>query len=128
MDKPLSSGLKNLFIVHAVAAIIFGLLFLIYPALWVNLAGRIIISNELWRLLGAAVFTFGVSSWLGFKAKSWESVRIVVLMEGVWCTLATVILLYYLIRWQFPTLYWANTVIFAGFALAFVYFYIKNKE
>lgn len=126
MDKPMPSGLKTLFLVHFIVALIFGALFLVAPQVWGSLAGIPIQSHELYRMLGAAMLAFGASSWLAYQAKGWESVRIVVVLEIVWTALGALVTLYYLIRWAFPPLYWLNAVLLAAFAVAFAWFYFRR--
>ena len=127
MDRPISSGLKITFLIHFIVALVFGLVFLIYPQLWGSLAGMQILAHELYRMLGAVMLALGVGSWLAYRAKIWESVRIIVLTEISWTAMAAVIILYYLIRHSFPALYWLPALLMAGFAVAFAYFYFKNR-
>ena len=128
MDKPISSGLKITFLLHFIVALIFGVLMLFLPQVWGNLAGVWIVSHELYRLVGAAILAFGLSSLLAYRASQWESVRIVVLTEIFWTAMAAGITLYYLVRWYFPPLYWVTAILMAGFSVAFIYFYLKNKS
>ena len=123
MDKPIRPGLKTIFLFHWIIALVFGLVFFIYPALWTNLAGIKIEGNELYRMLGAAMLALSVSSWLAFRAKMWESVRILVITEIVWTILATIVLLYYIIKWGFPPLYWLSAGLMAFFAIVFTWSY-----
>lgn len=126
MNQPVSPGLKTTFLAHAVSAAVFGLLFLLAPQAWGSLSGMTVFSHELYRLVGAAVLAFGLSSGLAYRAKVWESVQIVVLMELLWAGLAAVILLYYLLRWHFAYLYWLPALLMVGFAGAFAYYYFKT--
>ena len=127
MDKPILSGLKITFIIHFVVGLVFGLVFFISPPLWARLAGIKIEGNELYRLLGVAMLALSASSWLAFRVKTWESVRILVITEIGWTILATIVILYYIIRWHFPPLYWLSAGLMAVFAIAFTYFYFRNK-
>jgi hypothetical protein len=120
------SGLKTLFLVHFIVALIFGALFLVAPQVWGSLAGVVITSHELYRLIGVALLAFAAGSWLAYGAKSWESVRILVVVEIVWTALGALTTLYYLIRWAFPPLYWLNAVLLAAFAVAFAWFYFRR--
>lgn len=127
MDKPISSGLKSTFLIHCLVALVFGLVFLFYPQVWGSLAGVKVLSHDLYRMLGAAILAFGLSSWLASRAKTFESVRIVVLMEILWTALAALIALYYLIRWSYPPLYWLDAILMAAFAALFAFFYFKHR-
>ena len=127
MDKSISSGLKITFLIHFIVALIFGLLYLFLPQVLGNLAGVQIVEHNMYRMLGAAILAFGLSSFLAYQAKNWESVRIVVVMEILWTVLATAITLYYLLRWSFSPIYWLVAIMMAVFAALFTIFYFQNK-
>ena len=97
------------------------------PQAWSSLSGRRMEAHELYSLHGAGLLALGVSSWLAHRATRWESVRIVVVSTFIGCTLAAVILFYYLFTWGFPLLYWLPAVILTGFAAVFIFFYQKYK-
>ena len=89
MNAPISSGLKTTFLVHAIVGILFGLGYLLIPTTvggWFGVA----MTDPAWRLLGAALLGFGMSSWWAYRAKEWAQVEIVVLMEIVWTVLGTI--------------------------------------
>lgn len=128
MGAGLSKGLKFTFLVHVVVAAVFGLGFLLVPDFVGSLYG---ISSEppitdIFRLLGAAMVGWGVSSLLAAKADSWEAVRIVVAAEIVWTLLGALVMLYSLLFNAFPVLGWLNVVVFAAFAAVFAWFTAKK--
>jgi len=126
MNTQFSQGLKTTFLIHFIVALIFGLGFLLIPNVLGNLYGLNVQEPEIYRLLGGAMLGFAVSSWLSYKATDWESVRIVVVMEIVWPTLGTLVMLYGLLFAGFPVLGWLNAVILAAFAIAFGWFYFRK--
>jgi hypothetical protein len=126
MNTELPQGLKTTFLIHFIISLLFGLGFLLIPVALGNLYGLNVQEPEIYRLLGAAFLGFAVSSWLSYKATDWESVRIVVVMELVWASLGTLVLLYALLFAGFPALGWLNVVILAAFALAFGWFYSRR--
>ena len=79
-----------------------------------------------YRLLGAAILGFGVSSWLAYKEAAWEKVKIVVQMEIAWTILGALVMLWGLIFAGLPVFGWVNAVILAAFAVAFGYFYSRT--
>ncbi|MCL4394553.1 MAG: hypothetical protein M1482_07090 [Chloroflexi bacterium] len=79
-----------------------------------------------YRLLGAALLGFGVSSWFAYKETAWEKVTIVVRMEIVWTILGTLVMLWGLIFAALPVFGWVNAVILSVFAVAFGYFYSRR--
>ncbi len=122
----ISAGFKTLFLVHFIAALIFGLPLLLVPAAFMGILGVSLTEPETFRLVGAAVLSFGASSWYTYKAAEWEKVKIVVQTEIVWTVLAVLTILYGLLFAGIPSAYWLNAAIMAGFAAAFIYFYGKK--
>jgi hypothetical protein len=127
MDKQISSGLKTTFLIHFVVAGIFGLVLLLVPRMWGNLAGLEIVKTAIYRLVGAALLGFAASSWLAYKETVWERVRIVVQMEIVGSALGALVILWGLAFEGLPPLEWMNVVILAGFAIAFAFFYSRAR-
>ena len=122
----ISQGLKTTFLVHFIVALLFGLGFLFMPVLVGSWYGLNVQEPDTYRLLGAAMLGFAVSSWFAYRATDWESVRIVVVMELVWTVLGTLVMLYALLLAGFPALGWLNAVILGAFALAFGRFYFQK--
>ena len=127
MDKQISSGLKTTFLIHFVVAGIFGLVLLLVPRMWGNLAGLEIVKTAIYRLVGTALLGFAASSWLAYKETVWERVRIVVQMEIVGSALGALVILWGLAFEGLPPLEWMNVVILAGFAIAFAFFYSRAR-
>ena len=128
MEKQISNGLKYTFIFHFIVAIVFGLTYLLIPDTWATIVQWPLRETFPYRLLGAALLGFGVSSWLAFKNQLWESVKIVVVMEIVWCGLGTVVMLWGMFTQGLPTIGWLNTVLMAFFTVAFGFFLIREKS
>ncbi len=126
MEKQISSGLKTTFLVHFIVALIFGLTYLLIPEVWGNLINWPVKEPPVYRLLGAALLGFGVSSWFAYKETAWEKVKIVVQMEIAWTILGTLVMLWGLLFAGLPVMGWVNAVILAAFAVAFVYFYSRK--
>ena len=62
MEKRISQGLKTTFLVHFIVAAIYGLVLLIFPQVWGNLAGIAIDETDPYRLVGAALLTLAFGS------------------------------------------------------------------
>jgi hypothetical protein len=122
----ISSGLKTLFLVHFVLGLVFGLAYLFIPGIFMGWLGVSLTDESIYRTVGAAVLAFTASSWFCYKAAEWERVKIVVLAEIAWTVLVTLVSLYSLIFAGAPAAFWINTIIMAGFAVAFIYFYNKK--
>lgn len=126
MEKKIASELKTLFLVHFIVAALFGLTYLLIPETFGSLVAWPIQEPAIYRLIGAAILSFAVSSWLAYKETSWDSVRIVVQMEIVWTALGTLVTLWALLFAGLPVFGWVNAVILAGFGVAFGYFYARK--
>ena len=127
MEKQSSKGLKNLFLFHFIVAIVFGLTYLLIPETFASIVQWPLRETFPYRLLGAALMGFGVSSWLAFKNQLWESVKIIVVMEIVWCGLGTVVMLWGMFTQGLPAIGWLNTVLMAFFTVTFGYYLISEK-
>jgi hypothetical protein len=122
----ISSGLRTLFLVHFVVGLVFGLLYLLIPGIFLGWFGMPVQDELPYRIIGAAVLAFSASSWYCYKAAEWERVKIVVLAEIVWTVLNALLSLYGLLFAGTPAAEWFNVIIMAGFAVAFTYFYSKK--
>ncbi len=127
MDKQMSSGLRLTFLLHFIVALVIGLIYLLIPAPWGNLVNWPIQEPPVYRLLGAAILAFGASSWWAYRAVLWERVRIVVQTEIAWATLGTLVMLWALLFAGLPTFGWVNAIILGAFAVAFTFFYTRER-
>ncbi|MGD2039341.1 MAG: hypothetical protein PVH11_00855 [Anaerolineae bacterium] len=118
-DQDITSGLRILFLFHAIIAGLVGLQHLVAPRVWTDLAGMVITETVTWRLIGAALVGFAVSSWLAYRETAWARVRIIVIMEIVWSVLGALVILWGILFEGLPSLEWLNVVLLAGFAAAF---------
>ncbi|MDX1744876.1 MAG: hypothetical protein R3324_02965, partial [Halobacteriales archaeon] len=89
------------------------------PRVWTDLAGMQIVETVTWRLIGAALIAFAVSSWLASKEAVWTRVRTLVVMEAVWSVVAAATITWGLLVEGLAPLEWLNVAILAGFAVAF---------
>jgi hypothetical protein len=126
MNQKISSGLKTLFLVHFVLGVLFGLVYIFIPGVFFSFLGVTAPDLNPYRLIGAAVFSFGIASWLAYQAGEWDKVKILVQLEIVWPLLGALVILYGLLFAGAPAAFWINTIILAGFGLAFLYFYSKK--
>jgi hypothetical protein len=122
----ISSGFRSLFLVHFVVGLVFGLLYLFIPGMFMGWLGVSLKDELAYRIVGAAVLAFTASSWYCYQAAEWERVKIIVQAEIVWTGLVALVSLYGLIFAGAPAAFWTNVIIMAGFAVAFSYFYTKK--
>ena len=126
MEKQISLGLKYTFLVHGIVALVIGLIGLLIPQLYGNLMTLTVLEPEIHRLVGAALLAFAIGSLLAYTERTWDGVRIVVLMEIVWTVLGTLVILWGVIFAGLPSRGLINAIIFGGFAVAFGFFYFRK--
>ena len=80
------------------------------------------------RVIGAFMLALTLKDWLGFIAKQWSEVRIVVLFEVVWTLLAALTFLRAVLLGLIPATFWSMVILFAAFFVAWGYFYIKYRK
>jgi hypothetical protein len=121
------SGLKIVFILHFIISGAVGLQHLLVPRVWTDMAGIEITETVTWRLIGAALLAFAVSSLLASREVVWERVRILVIMEIIWSFLAVLVIVWGILLEGLPPLEWVNVVLLTIFGGIFSAFYLKLK-
>ena len=127
MDRQITPGLRGTFLVHSIMMTMFAITYMFFPVLWGDITGCL--SNQvpqIFRLFGTAILGYAISSFLAYKATSWESVRIVTQMECIITILFPIVILLALLFWGLPAIGWMSFVVMSGFAIAFNYFYFKR--
>jgi hypothetical protein len=122
----MSRGLKITFLIHAIVALVFGLLLYVRPGLWVRMVDWTPYDVNMTRTYGAALLALAVSSWFGYRAVRWEEVRILVLMEIALTVLSTIGGLWGLLFRGAPVFGWVSVLIWVVFAVAWIYFYVNR--
>ena len=122
------SGLKIVFMLHFIIAGAVGLQHLLIPRAWTDVIGIEITETGTWRLIGAALLAFAVSSLLASREIQWERVRILVIMEIIWSFLAALVILWGMKVEGLPPLEWVNVVLLTVFGGMFSFFYLKMKS
>ena len=128
MNKEIITGLKATFLIHFIVGLILGIIFLLFPIELGTLMGMSIMEPETWRLLGAAIMGFTISSIFAAREKEWEKVKILVEAEIVWTILGTIVIGYWLIFASGPVLGWLFFIILTAFAVAFILFYYQQEK
>jgi hypothetical protein len=122
----ISSGLKTLFLVHFAFGLVFGLIYLFIPGMFMSWFGMPVQDEFPYRIIGSAILALTASSWYCYQVAEWERVKIVVLAEIAWTVLNVIVGLYGVIFAGLPAGEWTNIIIMAGFAAAFIYFYFRK--
>jgi hypothetical protein len=122
----MSRGLKITFLIHAIVALVFGLVLYVQPGLWAKMVNWTPYDANMTRVYGAALLALAVSSWFGNRAARWEEVRILVLMEIALTVLSTAGGLWGLLFRGAPVFGWGSVLIWVVFAVAWIYFYVNR--
>jgi hypothetical protein len=122
----MSRGLKITFLIHAIVALVFGLVLYLQPGLWAKMVNWTPYDATMTRVYGAALLALAASSWFGYCAARWDEVRILVLMEIALTVLSTVGGLWGLLFRGAPAFGWVSVLIWVVFAVAWIYFYVNR--
>ena len=140
MDKPISNGLKNLFLIHAIVGFVFGVPLWLVPGRFLELLqwvpamvqlpqsqlsvpGQTFVDAPLVRLLGIALMALAFSSIRGYRAGQWSQVEVIVQTEAVFCALGALSVAgtgLFLIDRPLPLFGWVVTGLLAVFAVAWI--------
>jgi hypothetical protein len=136
MDKPISSYLRNLFLVHMVITFIIGASIWLVPGRtllfvgWepemvpvtadLSVPGTMLFDPFLARILGAALLALAFSSYRGWRAHSLGDVVSLVWLEAAFCVLGVVGVLYtaYANDFQVEDVHWVALMVLVVFSLA----------
>lgn len=121
-------GLRLTFAAHVFVAGLVGFQHMLAPLVWTDLAGIAISETVTWRLIGAALVAFAVSSWMAYRARGWIAVRIVVAMEIVWCVLGAAVIVWGITAEGLPPLEWLNVGLLIAFGIAFSTFWLRAES
>lgn len=127
MTRPLSSGLRSTFLLHALFGGVLGLIYLLLPVQFGDLVDWPATQPLDHRVIGAAFIAFAIASWLARGETEWSRVRIVTLMHIFWTSLATLLMAWSLLTAGVPVLGWVYVVAVAGFAIAFISAYRRHS-
>ncbi len=124
----MTQGLKITFLLHSICAFLFGIGLYFIPEITVGALNWTPVDPTMSRFVGAAMLAISFKSWLGYRASSWESVRIIVMFEIFYCILGTLAGLYSVIFASAPLFTWVSVAVWVIFFFPFLYFYRKGKK
>ena len=124
----MSKGLKITFLIHAIISLVIGIGLYIIPRPLGEMVDWMPFDPTMMRMFGGALLALAVSSWLCYRAASWEQVRIVVVMEIAFTILGVLGGLYAVLADDAPPFTWVQVVIAAVFAILWIYFYTKAPK
>lgn len=123
MDIP--NILRYTFVLHFIICMVFGFWFFLSPEFYVDLTGWPFLDPAAGRVLGSVILGFGVAALFGYRAATWEEVRIIVLGDITWGILGTISMVWMmLVHTTIPALWgWLDAVLIAIPMLLFMYSY-----
>ena len=127
MEKEISPGLKITFLIHFIGGGLFGLTLLFFPRILGIMSGQPVLEPIAFRLFGTSVLALSFSSWLAYKEKLWEKVKILVQMEIVWSVLFVITAVYGVVMGQLPVMEIMDIFIIGAFGVAFAIFYSRMR-
>lgn len=115
-------GLQLTFLAHTGVALLFALTWFLVPAQWASIVNWEPFDPAITRLFGAIVLALALSSWLSYRATTWEAVRIKTQLEVALTSLGALTGVYEVLVGP-PAFMWAPAILLAVFAIAYGYFY-----
>ena len=80
------------------------------------------------RVLGGAMLAFAFGAALAYRDRSWDKVRIVLLMQIAWMFLYTITLAWGVLSKGLLVNAWGSTIIGAVFAILLLFLYIREAR
>jgi hypothetical protein len=117
--------LKYTFLIHFIVSIVFGFVFFLIPEFYSDVVGWPFLDPAAARGLGSAFIAFGITSLFGFRAASWEEVKLVVIGEIVFTLFGLLSMVWVMVVYTtIPALLgWLYALLFALFFVLFLYSY-----
>ena len=127
MSENISNIARYVFLMHFIAAVIFGLWYFLAPESWSALTGWPT-ETASGRMLGVALLTLAVGGIMAYRATSWAQVETYVMMELAWNLLGLIGMLWNYATMTLPVAGWFITGLLALFLILFGYVYYQAKQ
>ena len=116
--------LKYTFILEFIVGMAYGFLFFLSPEFFVDSTGWPFLDPVAGRIMGSLFIGFGAAALFGYRAASWDEVKIVVLANIVWGIFGVISMFWMMIAHPtIPIVGWFNTGMICLFTVLFVYSY-----
>ena len=122
MKGQTSNGLRTTLLVYAIWWAIYGLLHVISPELMLAK------DPPIERVLGAACVAFAFGAALAYMERSWDKVRIVVLLQVAWMVVYTITMAWGLLAGGITPAAWPPTIVGAFFAILLAVLYLREER
>ena len=127
-EKKFSNILKYTFFASGLAALLFGLTFLLMPEFYLALIGWTYYDPFVSRILGAALLGFCLLQWLSFRETEWEKVKNIVITMIFWHIVGGLASLLTQFVFNLPASNWLHTIVLFIFLIAYVYSYYVERR
>jgi O-antigen/teichoic acid export membrane protein len=124
----MSSFLKYTLIVFAIVTLLFGVPLLLAPGKFLLAFGWAPVDPFISRMLGAALIGLAWACLRAVQPAHQEKARLLVEINAVFCSLATIGLLRHLLFAWYPLMVWIVALIYATFAFLFIYHWIARPR
>jgi hypothetical protein len=126
--KKMSNVLKYTFLTSGSVALVFGLIFMLMPEVYLSLLGWTSIYDPLFpRVLGAALLGCWLLQWLYSRETEWKNVKKIVIVMIYWHAMGCVASLMSQFYFNLPATNWMHTIVFLIFLIAYIYCYYKGR-
>ncbi len=124
------SILKYTFLLHFIACLILGLIFFLSPEIYVDVTAWPFLDPYAGRIMGSMFIGFAITGYLGYKASSWEEVRILVYADITWAILASISMIWMIIAYPSAPILVSGFDLLLGvlFMILFLYSYFQVKK
>lgn len=117
--------LKYTFLIHFIVCMFFGFLFFLSPEFYHDVTAWPFFDPTTARVMGSGFIAIGIASLFGYRAASWEEVKIVVICDIVFTLFGLLSMVWMMIvHTTIPALAgWFNAALFGLFFVLFLYSY-----
>ena len=112
----MKKGFKIVFMIHFIVSLLLGILMFVLPNIWARSVNWSPVDPVMMRFYGSAMLAFSLGSLLGFLSKTWEQIRILVLIEIVLTVLGFLGALYEALFVGAPAFIWVPIGLIGAFA------------
>ena len=119
--------LKYTFLLHFIACMVFGVIFFLSPEFYVDMTSWPFLDPAAGRVMGSAFLGFGVAALFGYRAASWEEVKILSIGDIVLSLCGAIAMSWMMLAHPtIPALAgWFNAALMGFFFVLFLYSYYE---
>jgi len=127
-NKKISHVLRYTFLLSGLAALLFGLTFLLFIEPYLSLIKWPYSDPVLSRIFGAALLGFWLLQWLSFRETEWVKVKNIVIMMIFWHLVGGLACLFSHFKFDLPIANWLHIIVLFIFLFAYLYSYYVERR